>query len=122
MPRRDWTIARLKVDEQEGGRCRVCRTNHRVEAAHIIGREADRYVDGEPQSQPWVVLPTRIVPLCGPATDPTTCHGKYDLHRLNLIGYLAPEEEARAVLDAGGLEQARVRIAPLAYNAKKVAA
>jgi hypothetical protein len=120
--KRDWISARAKV-EQEGG-CRVCGTNRRVEAAHIIGREHDRdsrnglVANRDPEA--YFVRPDRIVPLCGPATDSTTCHGKYDAHRLDLLPYLTREEEAQAVADVG-LENARMRLCPSAYPSKVAA-
>lgn len=67
-----------------------------------------------------IVAPVRIVPLCGPATDSATCHYGLDSHRrdFSLLGKLTPEEEAQAVLDAGGLELVRVRVAPSEYPSK----
>jgi hypothetical protein len=34
----------------------------------------------------------------------------------DLLGHLTPQEEAQAVLDANGLENARVRLCPSAYK------
>ena len=33
--------------------------------------------------RPYYVVPERVIPLCGPSTDPTTCHGKQHAHRLD---------------------------------------
>ena len=99
--RRDWSKARAKVDRE--GCCRVCGTTaRRIEAAHIVGREHDDKV----------VVPIRIVPLCGPATDTTTCHGKQHARRLDLLAYLSVPEQAQAVFDAGGISQAYDLLAP----------
>lgn len=109
--RRDWAAARAKVDD-EGG----CRINSNcsgpIEAAHIVGRENDRRVHaaGNPQGWWFEVDADSIVPLC------KTHHLAYDAHELDLLGYLTVVEEARAVRDAGGLENARVRLCPSAYR------
>lgn len=104
--KRDWTEAREKVDTE--GCCRVCgprvvmsKDATRVEAAHVIGRARDTGGKVDAMS---------VVPLCGPATSSSTCHGRYDAHRLDLLPYLTPAEQARAVADAGGIESARRRI------------
>lgn len=99
-----WTDALAKVAAE--GKCRVCGSVLRVEAAHVVGRARDRRgADGI-----TVVHPDSIVPLCGPATSSGTCHGRYDAHELDLAPYLTAEEGARAVLDAGGLWAAVRRV------------
>lgn len=117
QPRRDWTLARAKVDGE--GVCRVCRTSHRVEAAHITGRTHDREDGLEylalTAGGKLLINPDRIVPLCGPATDLNTCHGKYDAHRLDLLPHLHLEEVLQAVADSAsgrsnGFETARQRM------------
>lgn len=128
--KREWGAAREKI-AAEGGRCRVCRrttrySDRRIEAAHIIGREADRLMPltlamsglAHEWPEPYLVMPVRIVPLCGPATDPTTCHGKQHAGRLDLIPCLTLPEVLQAVHDASrlfggnGFESARVRLMP----------
>lgn len=110
QPKRDWTLARAKITE-ESGRCRICKSAEEVQAAHIVGREFDRYyADGGRQLEPWVVLSERVVPLC------RAHHEAYDAHLIDPLGHLTPEEEARAVLDANGLENARVRLCPSEYR------
>ena len=122
MSDRDWALARMKLQREEG-RCRVCRTDRQVQMAHIFKRWVDRtYADGTPQPKAWVVLPERVVPLCGPIGDPNSCHERYDTGRLDLLGHLSKQEEAQAVLDAGGLELARKRLCPSVYGPTKVAA
>lgn len=109
--KRDWSQAHEKVG-REGRRCRVCKTRIRIECAHIIGREHDRE---DPLRGDWLpgdVVPDRIIPLCGPATDPKTCHGKQHAHRLELLPYLTIHEQLQAVADAGGIEQARIKLIP----------
>ena len=83
--RRDWKAARGKVDDE--GECRVCRTPHDLQAAHVIGRSHD------PAS--GKVRPVDVVPLCGP------CHRQYDAHDLSLLPYLTPAEQAAAVEHVG---------------------
>lgn len=102
---RDWAAAIGKVSAE--GECRVCgltldaaaRKGLRIEAAHIIDRSlgADKSAD-------------IIVPLCGPVTTTSTCHAKYDEHRLDLLPYLTLDEQLAAVHAAKGIEKARNRI------------
>lgn len=110
QPRRDWRDARAKVDAE--GRCRHCLISRGLEAAHVVGRRHDK-PKREGSKALWV-NPDSIVPLCG--LEGQRCHARYDAHELDLIGHLTAEEEARAVLDAGGLELARQRIAPSLYR------
>jgi hypothetical protein len=116
QPKREWGDARAKVELE--GRCRVCGYGSDLEAAHIMGRKYDRPISEG--SQTLYVDPLCIVPLCGNGYDENLeldrgCHSRYDAHELDLLPHLAPEEQARAVLDAGGIEAARRRLAPGAY-------
>lgn len=109
QPRRDWTAAREKCEDG----CRIGRRcEGPIEAAHIVGRDRDRFtLSGEPHGRSvWPVEPLRIVPLC------RKHHGEFDRHERDILGFLNAEEQAQACLDAGGLELARVRLAPLAYE------
>lgn len=145
--KRNWTAAREKVDTEGQCRvCRRTRRQLAerglsLEAAHILSREADRlaplsmswtlgpdrlarglaFRNHEPAHiwpEPFLVMPTRIVPLCGPATTSDTCHGKDHAGRLDLIPHLTLPEVLQAVHDASrlyggnGLENARVRLMP----------
>lgn len=112
--RRDWADARAKVDAE--GKCRVCkRRDRKLEAAHVIGRDNDE--PKAPGSKTFYVKPERIVPLCGPF--PAGCHGDTQERRTtDLLPHLTVEEQAQAVLDAGSIESARVRLAPSAYRQK----
>jgi predicted restriction endonuclease len=97
---RDWTDARAKCVAE--GRCRVCGRKGKVEAGHVIGREHDRpRTLGE--AKLWV-NPLDVVPLC------TTHHRAYDHRKLDLLGVLTVEEQARAVYVAGGMITALRRI------------
>lgn len=122
--KRDWTAAREKVEAE--GRCRVCGgggiSRLVLEAAHIIGREHDNHPSiGGPEhiygKATLPVMPVRIVPLCRHMRG-RGCHPAYDAHELDLLPYLTVEEQAQAVLDAGGIELARRRTAPLAYRSE----
>jgi hypothetical protein len=115
QPKRDWTEARAKVDAE--GRCRFWRGGPsglcvgRLEAAHIVGRHRDYFMPLSAYEDAGFriiaavsleVAPERIVPLCAHH------HDAYDAHELNLLGFLTAEEEAQAVLDAGGRAEWRV--------------
>ena len=98
MRRRDWTQARAKVDAE--GRCRVCGSDWRVEAAHVIPRSVAPNGGEHPDS---------IVPLCGDYVDSITgnaikgCHSRYDdkSNGLDLTPYLNDAELEAAVAAAG---------------------
>lgn len=119
-PRRDWVEARAKVELE--GRCRFCGEefpDYLLHACHVIGRDRDQFhpVTFEPQREPWLVVPDRIVPGCEP------CHTAYDAHEVGLIGRLTLEEEVQAVRDSfpptgrgSGIEHVRQRCDPVAYR------
>lgn len=119
-PKRDWTDARAKVEEE--GCCRLCkRSNRKLEAAHILGREHDepkvRHASAEGVIlKELYVHPDRIVPLCGPF--PEGCHGDVDYHRVNLVHVLTLDEQLQAVKDAGGIAEAWRALAPVDYRAE----
>ncbi len=123
-PKRDWTDARAKVEEE--GCCRICkRSDRKLEAAHILGREHDEPklkvepITGElVPSKTLHVEPDRIVPLCGPF--PEGCHGDVDYNRVNLVHYLTIDEQVQAVKDAGGIAPAWVKLAPVGPEAVAV--
>lgn len=95
--RRDWSAARAKVDEE--GCCRNCPTTWPLETAHVIGRARDRRENGKA-----VVDRDSVIPLC------TECHKDYDEGTLDILPLLTPVEQARAVVDAGGLITALRRV------------
>ena len=108
---RNWQAAREKVDLE--GCCRVCGTTFRIEAAHVVAREHDASfpVRNEDWS-PYDVAPDRIIPLCGPATDTTTCHGKQHAKTLDLLTHLTEPEQVQAVADAGSISTAYTLLMP----------
>lgn len=115
QPKRIWDDARLKVDTE--GACRRCGRGFPLETAHVLGREHDwRYpVRLEEGWKPYTVHPDRIIPLCRP------CHGAQHRHEFDTLPLLDPPEQLQAVADAGGIEQARVRLAPSCYRAELAA-
>jgi hypothetical protein len=76
--------------------------------------------DGEGTLTPGVlwVNPDDTVPLCGPATDSATCHGRQERHELDIQTLLTPAEQLRVVLHEGTIELARRRVAPTAYTGR----
>lgn len=103
-PDRDWTEARAKVHAER--MCRVCGLagwEGPVDAAHVIGRAAadETHPDG---SGRLIVRGIDVVPLC------RRCHREYDEHRLDLLPFLTPAEQTRAVQVAGGIISALRRI------------
>lgn len=136
---RDWADARRKVERE--GTCRICGAPA-TDAAHVIGRECDRpkapdvearlaqletlLADGEihqavevAQAPPETnaellyVAPDAVWPAC------RTCHDSFDgrpgTSRIDILHVLTLDEQARAVLDAGGVELMRMRTAPSLY-------
>lgn len=119
--RRDWTRARAKLEEE--GVCRNCGTTEHLECAHIIGRDRDFYCPleyGEDAGLRIVAAPTlevhpdRIIPLCGPF--PQGCHGAEHRHEIDTLPLLHLREQIQAVVDAGGIENARIRTCPSQYS------
>lgn len=106
-PKRDWSLALAKVEEEDG--CRICGARVEfLECAHILGRKFDRPISEG--SKTLLVLPDRIVPLCNQLADGH--HQSYDAHELDLLPYLTTAEQAQAVLDAGSIITALKRISP----------
>jgi hypothetical protein len=106
-PRRDWSDAEAKRTY-----CRVCGSFKHLELAHTMGRLHDKpKVEG---GRTLWVNPHSVIPLCGPF--PEGCHGAYDHHQLDILSFLTLQEQAQAVLEAGGIELARRRLAPSLYR------
>ncbi len=80
-------------------RCRVCRSQNGVQVHHIVPRRIIRCDDAE-----------NLVPLC------FLCHQNVHDHRLDLLGALTKEEQAKAVLLTGSIESARMLLCPSAYR------
>lgn len=88
---RDWDAARAKCEAE--GRCRVCGSPLRLQAAHTLGRVYDTSS---------VVDPDDIVPLCSYRDAGLGgCHQAYDARRLDLLPYLTHTEQAAAVRHVG---------------------
>jgi 5-methylcytosine-specific restriction endonuclease McrA len=90
---------RAKVGEEN--RCRVCAIPDSVkplEAAHIIARAHAR------PGLDWAEHEHNCVPLC------RNCHSAYDFRELDLLPFLSREEQAHAVLLAGGIITALERL------------
>jgi hypothetical protein len=99
--KRDWKEARAKVTKE--GQCRYCRSQIRpLEAAHLIGRAADKK-----EGNKAIVNPLSVIPLCGPFGDSDSCHTKYDHHQLDILPYLTAEEEVQAVRDAATVRKGK---------------
>lgn len=120
-PPRYWPDAIAKRDAE--GACRVCGKPN-PEAAHLSGREhdpvrpcpldcTDGYRDDDYSGERVLcdackgtglvryVRPESIVPLCGPATDPKTCHARQEAGEIDLIPRLSNDEAACMVADVG---------------------
>lgn len=109
--RRDWTAARAKVEREGGCRCFTVLTPNDcegpVEAAHVVGRKVDL---SEREGNVVYVTEHRTVPLC------RACHRAYDAHELDILPVLSLDEQLQAVADAGSIQSALRRTAPLVYR------
>lgn len=91
MIRRDWTDA---IEAHQGEPCAVCGKTTGLELAHTVGRALDRPTG---RGGARYVHPDSVITLCGPSTDPSTCHGRFDGHQLDLRPYLTPDQLAWAI-------------------------
>jgi hypothetical protein len=119
--RRDWSDARRKIEDE--GRCRLCSaTGIKIDAAHVLGRRYDRpRVEGS-STKVLYVHPDSVIPLCSSTPDRVGCHYRYDAGEVSILAVLTPDEQLRAVTDAGGIELARRRIDPTDYTKEICAA
>lgn len=127
--RRDWSIAN-EYRAAQGGCCVICGKPN-SELAHIIRREYDNrpplnchyegvelFYEAPHGLVPWksgLVVPERVILLCGPATTSSTHHGIYDgpasgRGELNLLAHLSKQQQLQAVADAGSIMAALNRI------------
>lgn len=120
--RRDWSDARRKIEEE--GRCRLCSaTGVKLDAAHILGRRYDRPRVPGSATKVLYVHPDSVIPLCHDQVVEATdrdgrassrvrkgCHTRFDSGEVSILAILNPDEQVRAVQDAGGIELARRRI------------
>ena len=102
--RRSWAEARAKVDDEGGCRVAGLVCAGVVQAAHVIGRANDPLIDPDKPAKGLYAPAIDIVPLC------RAHHARYDRHELDLLPYLTPEEQTRAVAVAGGIAAALRRI------------
>lgn len=100
-PKRDWSDVTIDRDDP----CRWCGETGRTERAHIAGRQYDRKQDNGVR----YVTPDSVLGLC------RSCHQSYDAHQLDLLPCLTLAEQVQAVIDLGGIEAARIRLAPSEY-------
>jgi hypothetical protein len=107
--RRDWSLAREKVERE--GTCRACGAVGHLEAAHVIGRQHD-FDLGSANSRNVLVVPDRIIPLC------RACHEKQHRNELEVVPLLSRAEQVQAVADVG-LEGAMQRLSP-GYNPRRI--
>jgi hypothetical protein len=107
QPRRDWS----DVDIDAHTPCLVCGIEGRTERAHVAGRRYD-----EKRGKIRYVNPLDIVPLCGPTGDHHSCHHRFDAGDLDLLPYLDLPRQIRVVAQMGGIENARIRLAPSDYH------
>ena len=104
-PARDWRDSVAKLEAE--GCCRVCGIERGLQQAHTAGRRFDVTRPG--RKTLWV-NPDAIVPLC------PHCHHDYDAHDLDLLPYLTLDEQLYVVKVMGGIEAARIRLAPRDYK------
>jgi len=67
--------------------------------AHLSARAYDP-LSVDPRFDRYV-RPESVIPLCGPATDTTTCHGKQHAGTLDLVPHTTNREQASVVIDVG---------------------
>ena len=97
MADRDWRDAHAA---HAAARCRIAQYDPRhvcegpLEHAHVSGRKYDKPREGTKTR--WV-HPDDVVKLC------QAVHRRYDAHDFDLLPYLTPEEQARAVLHRGSI-------------------
>jgi hypothetical protein len=121
--RRNWELA-----ETKRGPCRHCGTTSHIELAHVAGREHDRKpAIRDPSVAAWTprpsfrggsvvwVHPDRVIPLC------RGCHRAQHERRIDLLPLLSLAEQIQAIADLGGVEIARMRLAPSAYPERRAA-
>lgn len=112
--KRDWSAAILKVEREAV--CRICAshdvvTDGAVEAAHIIGREHDRWRE---DLQAYWVDPDSVVPMCG------LHHESYHARDLDLLPYLTLDEQLVAVDQANGIYSAYRKTCPATFARERV--
>lgn len=112
--KREWSAAILKVERESA--CRVCAshdvvTDGPLEAAHIIGREHDRW---DEEMQAFWVDPDSVLPLC------RAHHESYHRRELDVLPYLTIEEQHVAVDQANGIYSAYRKTCPATFAGERV--
>lgn len=114
--RRDWRFVEAAEPKEA---CAYCGKGTNLEWAHIPPRTHDAVGEDGIRTHGLVkVKPERIVVLCGPATDSSSCHYKFDSGEIDLLPKLidcAPEKIVEAV-NVLGMEGARRRLCPSDYT------
>ena len=105
-PDRNWDDAIEKCRDE--GKCRVCKVQRGLDCAHLAPRTHDR--PKHVGQKRLYVHPDNAVPLC------SHCHYGFDHSELDVLPHLTLEEQLHVVRTLGGLEQARIRLAPLDYR------
>ena len=106
---RDWS----DIDIDSDTPCRICGSQGQTTRAHLAGRRYDEKV-GKGR---WKVHPDDVIPLCGPVGDSFSCHSRFDNGDLDVMGCCSVAEQVRVVQHLLGIENARIRLAPLSYKA-----
>ena len=106
QPNRDWDDAIRKVRAE--AECRVCGVQRNLQAAHLAPRAHDKPKRFDSKTR--YVDPANILPLCA------SCHRKFDAHEMDILEYLRVGEQLHVVEALGGIENARMRLAPLDYR------
>ena len=102
---RDWTKADEKCRQE--GRCRRCGVA-RIERAHLAPRTHDPRISFK--SKKREVVADNCIPLC------PSCHRKFDHKEIDILEHLTLDEQLHVVRALGGIENARMRLAPLDYK------
>jgi len=112
QPDRNWDDAIEKCKDE--GECRVCKVQRGLDCAHLAPRTHDR--PKHAGQKRLYVHPNNVVPLC--AHD----HYGLDHSELDVLPYLTLDEQLHVVRVLGGIEQARMRLAPTDYHRRIQAA
>lgn len=106
--KRNWSDA-----ESKRGPCRNCGKRTRIELDHHCGRKHDKpepRKDGDGLTKTLWVDPDAVIPLC------SDCHRLATAKQLDRLPLLTVGEQLYAVRALGGIELARVYLAPSAYG------
>lgn len=105
-PDRNWDAAIDKCRNE--GECRVCHVQRGLDCCHLAPRKHDK--PKHVGQKRLFVHPDNCIPLC--AHD----HYEFDAGQLDVLEYLTLDEQLHVVRVLGGIERARMRLAPLDYR------